>query len=302
MKEIEYKSSSFEIFTKCDLKDRFIKFKNFKKCRNGKIKRPIFIVGCPRSGTTVLGKCLAAHPQIGGADESLFLMIMWTIFNEIHQGNNKNNFAPLKDFITTEDILNNIKAFSDKIFSRLLAKQKKNIYADHTPWYILLAPFINLLYPDALFIHIIRDGRGVVNSLSHSYKKGFRWAGKDIKDRTQLWVNLVNHGLNIKNHIPSRYMEVRYEDFYQYPVKILTEILSFAGLRFNKNTLKPLSIPHATPVTKNVVLDYREITQETDKPQRVLKLGWPKEWSKKDRQNFILVGRDLMDKFYPKYK
>ena len=82
----------------------------------------IFIVGCPRSGTTALGKCLAAHSEIAGSDESLFLLMMWTIFNDMHQGDNKRKYTPLKNFLSTEKLIDNIRLFSDNIFDGLLKK------------------------------------------------------------------------------------------------------------------------------------------------------------------------------------
>lgn len=302
MNKFDYKSpSSFEIFTKCDLRNRFKKFMNIKKSKNSKIKKPIFIVGCPRSGTTVLGKCLAAHPEIAGSDESLFLLMMWTIFNDMHQGNNKRKYTPLKNFLSAEKLIDNIHLFSDNVFAGLLERQKKGRYIDHTPWYVLLAPFIDIFYPDASFIHIIRDGRKVVRSLSVSYAKGFNWAGKDIKERTQLWVNLVDHGLNIKNFLPDRYLEIKYEDFYKYPVQTFENIFDFINLKFDKKVLKPLAIAHADPITKNIVINprYFVLNNKKAKMHRYLDVNWPKEWTKENKKDFLETGGSLMKKLYP---
>lgn len=298
-----YKSpSSFEIFTKCDLRNRFEKFKfiGIKKNKNSKIKKPIFIVGCPRSGTTVLGRCLAAHPKLGGSDESLFLLMLWIIFNDMHQGDNKRNYAPLKNFLSTKGLIENIRCFSDNVFASLMKKQKKGEYVDHTPWYVLLAPFINAIYPDAFFIHIIRDGRKVVRSLSYSYKKGFRWAGKDVKERTQLWVNLVNHGLNIKKFLPDRYLEIKYENFYEYPVQTIENIFDFIKLRHDKRVLKPLNTAHADPVTKGVAVNPNHFKIKDKQPYRQIDMGWPKEFTIKDKKDFLKIGGPLMRKLYPK--
>lgn len=292
---------SLSKFAKCDLTSCFDRFSAIQKCKIGKVRKPIFVIGSPRSGTTVLGKCFAKHPKIAGAEESLFLLLMWTIFSDLYLGDNKRKFSFLKDYTNIEEMLESIKCFSDRIITGLIEKQNKVYYIDHTPWYGMIFPFINLLYPDAIFIHLIRDGRRVVRSLSNSYKNGFGWAGKNIQERSELWANVVKHGIKIKAYLPQQYLEVKYEDFYEHPVGVLKSISKFVNLDFNQAMIEPLSTPHAEPSTKNIIIKIDKSLIDKETGHRVDK-GWPRGWSLSQKKEFIYVAGHLMQKLYPEIK
>lgn len=292
---------SLSRFKNNDLRLLYKKFNNIKKCKTGKVKSPVFVVGSPRSGTTVLGKCLSAHPKIGGGEESLFLLLFWCLYVDLYKGQNMIGWAPLSQYASNAEILNYMKNFTDNMFSSALNKQDKKIYVDGTPWYSMIAPFINILYPDALFIHIIRDGRRVVESLFQSYEKGFMWAGADIGERTKLWVNLIKHSLEIKKHFPNRYLEVRYEDFYSKPIITLERIAEFLDLEFDKKMTEPLTKGYASPSNSTLVIKQRDPILTDRSITRPINNGWPLDWSKNDKENFLKIGGAIMNKYYSKY-
>lgn len=209
------------------------------------VVRPIFVIGSPRSGTTLIGNCLNMSDELGGGEESLLLLDMWRIYSDLHKGNNKNNFSPLSKYISAEDLFINIKLFVDFIFSSPL--QKKQRYIDQTPWYALIIKFVHALFPDAIFIHMIRDGREVVNSLEKSYSNGFIWAGKDLKERATIWVKSIS---SAQHYVGSRsdisYKEFRYDDLWNDPLSTIKAIADFCCIDYHTSMLRHLCVPHAT--------------------------------------------------------
>jgi tyrosyl-tRNA synthetase len=258
------------------------------------IKSPVFVVGCPRSGTTVIGKCLMQHPQLAGDDESLFILDLWRIFSDLHGGLNTRGWAPLKSFIDSKNLLESMGKLIDSVFLRFQSNGVN--YIDHTPWYVSLMPFINLIYPDARFIHVIRNGIDIVNSLGVSYEKGFTWAGADITTRAALWSKLVTDGINAKALLGDRYIEVHYENLCHAPLEELTRIIHHLGLEWHEDCLVPLSVPHAEPSRgKEVTLASSNAAGELiiKKPQ-TLSSSLSNNWALNDVLSFEKVAGTAM--------
>lgn len=261
------------------------------------LRKPVFVVGAPRSGTTLLGSCLSNHPQFSGAEESLFLTQMWLIFADLHQGVNPRKWGPLQQYIEANEMLNAIGIFSDSIFTNLVGSDGRVRYVDHTPWYVALIRFINLLYPDSVFVHIIRDGREVVNSLSVSYASGFKWCGSSTAERTRLWSELVEHGRHQGSFLPKdRYYEVRYEELCLYPEATLQHLMKALGCSWDDDVLSPLTVPHAGPSRPDAMLAIRDSEQKLQMRPRSTGNRWPLEWNDNERLEFMEQGGDMMRK------
>ena len=120
------------------------------------IKQPIFVVGVPHSGTTLVGKLITQDSDIAYLDET----------NNIWMWGNANR----ADDVLTEANLNPkiSKHIQQKITAQLIQSGKSRI-CDKTPRNCLRLPFIHAIFPDAKFIHLIRDGRAVMRSLEHNF-------------------------------------------------------------------------------------------------------------------------------------
>jgi len=257
--------------------------------QNRKVRAPIFVIGCPRSGTSILGKCLSSHTRISGGHESLFLLEMSRIFYGLHQGVNRRAWRPLNDFTNEADLLNNIREFSENIFSMTLENDDCR-YLDHTPWYVGLMMFINSIYDDSVFVHIIRDGRDVVNSLSKAYDEGFPWAGRNIAERASLWQSLVKLGTECgKSFEPNRYLEIRYEDLCSQPIQSLRKLADGLQLEWEDNLLLPLAVPTANPSRSDATIAFYDNNDDFKISPKIVGNVWPKEWSQKDRSSFSEV-------------
>lgn len=182
---------------------------------NDKIRSRSFVVGCARSGTTLLQSFLASHSEIVSFPESHF-------------------FANLKPTSTIASILGlpRRKMFSDiDAFRRALvangfdvgitkvlwpryrlahlfvsclddlaAQAKCSVWLEKTPRHVFHVALIEKTIPDAKFIHIVRDARDVVSSLHQVTRQApVAWgarAGRTVQDCVEQWVQSVNETLS----------------------------------------------------------------------------------------------------------
>lgn len=266
--------------------------------RQSRLLKPIFVVGCPRSGTTVIGRCLSAHPDVGGSDESMFLGSLARIYQNFYVGDNPRAAAPLKNYISEDDLLGTLGRCSDDIFGSLLARLGRPRYLDHTPWYSRSIDFIDRLYPDAVFIHVIRDGRDVVASLEHSYRSGYWWAGATQTDRSRLWVQLVSTCQQSATRLSlapaRRYIEVSYEQLCSTPFRQLGDLLDFLDLPLNAAVFEPLAEPHTVPSGTGRTLAIIEPDGVCRERPAIVGNQWPAHWRDDDNAKFLDEAGDLL--------
>ncbi len=115
------------------------------------IEAPILVIGTHRSGTTLLGRALPHHPEVCYWEEPR------------HVWSWRHNFRG-DDRLTAADATPRIKTHIRRSFARYLEKSGRPRIAEKTPSNCLRLEFIDEIFPDALFIHIYRDGRAVVHS------------------------------------------------------------------------------------------------------------------------------------------
>ncbi|HEU5059260.1 MAG TPA: sulfotransferase [Kofleriaceae bacterium] len=244
------------------------------------LDRPVFVIGCPRSGTTLLGACLAAHPEAAGSEESLFLVDLWRVLADLGRGANRRGWAPLAGYVGGDELVAACGAMADALLCPLVARRRRARYVDHTPWYAALVPFISLLYPSARFVHLMRDGRQVVRSLGASFAAGFGWAGGTVAARARLWATLVTRARRAGAALgDERYLELRYEDLCAAPRVALGNVLAFAGLPWHDDVLVPLAVPHASP------------SRGVPSPAEV---GWPAAWTPEERRTFTAIAGEAL--------
>ncbi len=161
---------------------------------------PIFLVGCPRSGTTLLQQMLDAHPDIAIAPETHFIRNFWLKREEYGDLVADTNYQILLRAIA------NIPEFSemeldwqtfydaaqklDRSYAALLNllldqfRQRRNteIVGEKTPNHLLYMQTLQTFFPQARFIHIVRDPRAVVNSW-----KTVPWSTGSIAGDADVW-------------------------------------------------------------------------------------------------------------------
>lgn len=180
-------------------------------------KPPIFIIGSPRSGTTLLRMMLDAHPGISCGPETHFLTDLERILSRHWEGIKLYGFSE-------EYWFRRIASFFDT-FKMDYARQKgKTRWADKTPGYTRRLDFITALFPTCQLVHLIRDGRDVV--ASHLYRWGFKRALHSIG----IWRVSVEQARRMGRQLgPRQFHELRYEDLVSEPGSSVQELLDFLG-------------------------------------------------------------------------
>jgi Sulfotransferase family len=130
---------------------------------------PIFIVGSPRSGTSILGWALAQHSRLTTSVESDILCDLFGNRHAEHAFNTARARPDGKDWL-------NYHAISEAEFlgylglglnALITSRSGNKRWIDQTPRNTLMIDTLAQLFPTALFIHIIRDGRRVVHSMTN---------------------------------------------------------------------------------------------------------------------------------------
>ncbi|MEY2403147.1 MAG: hypothetical protein QOD38_698, partial [Acidimicrobiaceae bacterium] len=122
-----------------------------------------------------------------------------------------------------------------RVFAAYAEAHGKPRYGDKTPRYVLSLPLLATLFPEARFVHIIRDGRDVAPSLMKAH-----WGPATITRAALNWQQQVEQGRTDGRALgPSRYLEIRYEELVADPQPIVEELCNFLDLPFAPEMLRP---------------------------------------------------------------
>jgi hypothetical protein len=221
------------------------------------IEGRLFIVGCSRSGTTLLQSFVAAHPAVLSFPETaVFGRLLWTdaeaqgALNTIHQRTRLayRRVSKLLDRLgrrDLEDLLpmrsKSIEEFGHgfvAVLDRLTLDRGKAWWVEKTPENIRYVPEIGRLVPGARFINILRDGRETVASLyglALEYPDKFWTKFLDLDLAIEHWNVSLRHTRELAG--VAEVMLVRYERLLAETEAVLRGICEFAGLRFTREML-----------------------------------------------------------------
>jgi len=227
---------------------------------------PLFIIGMPRSGTKLLRDLLNNHPQIIVPKiETEFLPYLYkrTLLDDLSIAENFQKFyremikLPYFIFKKKEGRILSWREWhgacntydAASIFEALIRLETANIvgsniiWGDKSPSYVTQIPLIKQLYPNARFLHIIRDVRDYCLSIHKAW-------GKDVFRAAERWgfstLKARHDGLEIGND----YMEVFYESLIKNPEKVLRNICYFLGLNYSNSMTNLISSPENIGDTK----------------------------------------------------
>jgi hypothetical protein len=194
---------------------------------------PIFIVGCHRSGTTLLRLLLDSHPGISCGPETGFL----TDFARLTRDP---AWSHLRQYGFPKEYWHRKIAGLFDSFQRDYAQARGKVrWAEKTPNYALHLDYINELFPDCQVVHIIRDGRDVVASHLD------RWGLVSAVKATRKWPLYVQAVRAAGARLPAgRYVEVRYEDLVTDTETTLRKLLDFLGEPWDDVLLEYDGQPH----------------------------------------------------------
>ncbi|MCC6909413.1 MAG: sulfotransferase [Phycisphaerales bacterium] len=130
-----------------------------------RVDRPIFILGSPRSGTSVFSRIFGAHPELANWSEGHFLF-------DPHYRNQKNEHRWTEKDVTAFGA-RRLRSNIDWYCRYISLRQRLNAhrFTNKLPRNTLRVPWLLSIFPDAEFVHIIRDGRAVVRSMIRVMEK-----------------------------------------------------------------------------------------------------------------------------------
>lgn len=178
----------------------------------------IFVIGSPRSGTTLLRLILDSHPRISCGEETHFLRDLEAIV-----GRNWPLVATYE--LEREWWLEHIRALYADFQTEVLTRSGKARWAEKDPTYTLHLPFIEELFPGAVYVHLLRDGHDVVASFRDRW--GYKSAARAA--RTE-WARYVEAARALQARLPEeRFLELRYEQLVADPEGQGQRLFTFLG-------------------------------------------------------------------------
>ncbi|PYJ93219.1 MAG: hypothetical protein DME62_09560 [Verrucomicrobia bacterium] len=198
-------------------------------------ERPIFIVSSGRSGSTILTWCLGQHPNIIPEEESNWLgPFAIDAAVAFHRGSVRGERGQLSaNFIQRE-----APAFK---VSRS-PEEPKSRWVDGTPEYSFYICGLRKLFPQALFVHLVRDVTAVVRSLLNFFPDGRNRLVANEQAAYEYWLRRVTHCFEAEQaYGPAVVYRVRYSDFVERSESTMRSLLEFLGERYAPECLEPLA-------------------------------------------------------------
>jgi len=207
------------------------------------LRAPVFIVGSGRSGTTWLQRLLIENPEITGGQESEFFLCFGGAVRSFELDEAASRKLGMSTYWSEEKLMAAIIDLWEQTFvSMLEMKPEARVLAEKTPSHAFYMDAIRKLFPEAKFIHIIRDSRSVVSSMVAAEKGwGKSWAPSSIKDASILWWRSVNTAKeSAKNMSSKHYIEVHYEDLLENTEYELSKLYDYLKVDRNPGLLKTI--------------------------------------------------------------
>jgi hypothetical protein len=174
----------------------------------------VFLVGCPRSGTTWLQLLLAQHGRIATAREThLFNGYLRQVDWSWNYFRSQQDRVGLHTLLSEDEYYGLLSLFVRGAMDKIAqSNPSASVVLEKTPNHVRHAPLILKVLPEAYFIHLVRDPRSVVSSLCAASRSwGGRWASPNVLSNARLWRDDVTRGHAI-SELTTRFREIRYED------------------------------------------------------------------------------------------
>ncbi len=204
----------------------------------------LFIIGSPRSGTTMLERMLESHSQILGGPEPHLL----TPLAHLGVWNNVDK-APYDHILAAEaqrlfvsklpngerDYWDACRAYCDTLYGRYLSGSPKAICLDKTPAYALILPFIAKVFPDAKYVVLTRHPIAAFSSYANSFFEGDYARAQSHNPLLNRYVPAIAGFLRQRD---ASFVHVRYEDLVNDPATWLTRICEYVGVQFEPGMIE----------------------------------------------------------------
>lgn len=233
------------------------------------INRPVFIVGMPRSGSTAFHRVLSEHPDLATtthvtrkAPTNYPLLKLISLVVRDHKPGEAGTMWDRyvrgdDDVLRAADVTPESRRYYTTAVANVLRLYHRSRFISKCPRNGMRMEFLREIFPDARFIHLIRDGRAVSRSvLEQRERSGDRMKWWDVRPIgwrqwenespvaavAHQWRSVVQFVHDVGQTMPSdQYMEIRYEDFTRDPVMLLGRVCSFMGVAWSDEAIRAAS-------------------------------------------------------------
>ncbi|HET9733594.1 MAG TPA: sulfotransferase [Acidimicrobiales bacterium] len=198
---------------------------------------PVFVVGAPRSGTTWIQNMLGSHPSICAPPEiGLFhtylspLDSRWSHETAAQRRPNARRRG-LPAVLARQEFVDLLRQVAVGVYeSARRCKPAASVLIDKEPTNTPHMQLIAEIFPEARFVHLLRDGRDVAASLVAAHEGwAHDWAPGNVADAARCWKDHVGWARDgRRTGLP--FLEVRYEDLLASPVESLLALFDFLGV------------------------------------------------------------------------
>ena len=203
------------------------------------VAQPVFIVGFPRSGTTLVEQSLSAHPQIEAGDELPFITDLTEIMPrllgsplaypealaELWMGDQREGLDDLRD------------AYLARARKAGLLREGAAFFTDKMPLNEMHLGFISLLFPQAPIIHVLRHPLDVVLSVYSNFLTHGYYCAASLESIATHYLLMADVVAHYQQTLSMRYITVRYEDIVADQEVQISRLLSFIGVEFDPRCL-----------------------------------------------------------------
>lgn len=226
---VEKEKNEFDNIKKIFNENLFKKYANLGNLNSS----AIFIVGMPRSGTTLVEQIISSHPKVFGGDELYFLPDLI-----------KNNFCMEHGKLLLKQNNNikkkDLKLIGQKYINDLIKiSNKSEKVTDKLPINFKWIGLIKLILPNSIIIHCVRNSKDNCLSIFKNFfaNKSLNFAYKldEITDYYYLYHDLIRHW---KKTLPKFIVDIEYEQIIENPEQQIRNLIEKCNLDWNKNCLK----------------------------------------------------------------
>jgi protein-tyrosine sulfotransferase len=245
-------------------------------------ERHVFVVGAPRSGTTLVQSILSVHPQLIGLDEETGFFTFRDLFCLNLSGLDSHKIIEAQE--RAKDIID----YFDRIASLITNGNVGSRFLEKTPQHVLRLGFLLNYFPNSQVIHIVRDGRDCFCSA-----KGHPGVvqGGNVGDYAKYWKRCIRSRMK---YASDSVIDIKYEDLTVAPRGEMQKVMEFLGLELLDDQLDPAFYSINKMSGKN---EFKML----NKPISPSNNGrWKADMSNEEKERFLRIARQELEAFgYP---
>lgn len=206
--------------------------------------RLVFVIGAPRSGSTLLTRMLGAHSRLVARPEphlitplahlGLYDRVDRAPYDAVQSAQSLRSFVD--DMPGGEDAyLEALRTFTSTLYANHLGDRQDALFVDKTPAYALVLPFLETLYPAAKYVVLTRNPLAIWDSYAASFFGGDYGSAQTFNPILERYVPAIADFLR-RGAVPM--LHVRYEDLVREPEEALAELHAFLGIEHEAETVE----------------------------------------------------------------